>query len=169
MDVKEIRGKASREDMDMGGMQVRMVVGNGKAYMQQGDMRKDLPPEMKLEMEKALFRDPNFIVFNAATQQGVKLRGLKPTAEGGVSYDTLEIISPDGDVYKLLLDPKSHQIAKMLYAEEQQQAHDELGDYRVVEGVSFPSSSEHDVGGRQMDVQYDKITLNPKLAPDLFQ
>ena len=111
VEIREIRGKATREDIDMGGMQVRQVLANGKAYVQQGEMHKDMPPDMKLEMEKARFRDPNFIVLNA-TQPGVKLRGLGPTADGGVSYDTLEVISPEGDVYKLLLDPKTHQIAQ---------------------------------------------------------
>jgi len=169
VELKEIRGKAMREDIDMGGMTLRQVVANGKAYIQQGDMRKDMPPEMKLEMEKAQFRDPNFIVLNAATQQGVKLRGLKPTAEGAISYDTLEVISPEGDVYTLLLDPKTHQIAKMLYSAEQRTNHDELGDYRVVDGVSFPFKFKHEAGGQQVDIQYDKVTVNPKLTPDLFQ
>ncbi|HEX9101239.1 MAG TPA: pitrilysin family protein, partial [Polyangia bacterium] len=168
VEVKEIRGKAMREDIDMGGMQLRQVMANGKAYVQQGDMRKDMPPEMRLEMEKAQFRDPNFIVLNA-TQSGVKVRGLKPTADGGVSYDTLEVISPEGDVYKLLLDPKTHQVAKMEYAAEQHQVHDNLGDYRIVDGVSFPFKFKHEAGGQQVDLQYDKVTVNPKLPNDLFQ
>jgi zinc protease len=168
VDVKEIRGKALREDIDMGGMVLRQVMANGKAYIQQGEMRKDMPPDMKLEMEKAQFRDPNFIVLNA-TQPGVKVRGLKSTLDGGVAYDTLEIISPDGDVYKVLLDPKSHQLAKMQYAAEQRQVHDDLGDYRVVDGVSFPFKFKHEAGGQQVDIQYDKVTVNPKLGADLFQ
>ncbi|HEY2743163.1 MAG TPA: pitrilysin family protein [Polyangia bacterium] len=168
VDVKEIRGKASREEMDMGGMQVKIVVGNGKAYMQQGDMRKDAAPEMRAELEKALFRDPNFIVLNAL-QPGVKIRGLKPTAIGAVSYDTLEIISVEGDAYRLFLDPKSHQVTRMQYLEEQKQVTDELGDYRIVEGVSFPFKFQHGSSGQQVDIQYDKIVVNPKLAADLFQ
>jgi hypothetical protein len=168
VEVKEIRGKAMREDIDMGGMALRQVIGNGKAYIQQGDMRKDMPPEMKLEMEKAQFRDPNFIVLNAL-QPGVKVRGLKPTAEGGVSYDTLEVISTEGDVYKLLLDPKSHQVVKMWYAAEAKQVHDDLGDYRIVDGISWPFKFKHEAGGQQVDIQYDKVTVNPKLSPDLFQ
>ncbi len=168
VEMKEIRGKAMREDIDMGGMQLRQVMANGKAYVQQGDMRKDMPPEMKLEMEKAQFRDPNFIVLNA-THPGVKVRGLKPTADGGVTYDTLEIISPEGDVYKLLLDPKTHQVAKMEYAAEQRQVHDALGDYRVVDGISWPFKFKHEAGGQEVDIQYDKLTVNPKLSNDLFQ
>ncbi len=168
VEVREIRGKATREDIDMGGMQLRQVIANGKAYVQQGEMRKDMPPEMKLEMEKAQFRDPNFIVLNA-TKPGVKLRGLTPTAAGGVSYDTLEVISPDGDVYKLLLDPKTHHIAKMQYAAEQHEVHDELSDYRIIDGVAFPFRFKHEAGPQKVEIQYDKVTVNPKLSPDLFQ
>ena len=168
VEVKEIRGKAMREDIDMGGMQIRQVMANGKAYIQQGEMRKDMPPEMKLEMEKSQFRDPNFILLNA-TMPGAKVRGVTPTAEGGVSYDTMEIISPDGDVYKLLLDPKTHQVARMEYAAEQKEVHDTLGDYRVVDGVSFPFKFKHEAGGQEVDIQYDKVTVNPKLSADLFQ
>jgi zinc protease len=168
VELKEIRGKALREDIDMGGMAVRQVVANGKAYVQQGDKRMDMPPDKKLEMEKGQFRDPNFIVLNAL-QPGAKLRGLPQTTDGGVSYDTLEVISPDGDVYKLLLDGKTHQVVKMLYLEEQQQARDELGDYRIVDGVSFPFKLKHDNGQAHVDIQYDKVTVNPKLTNDLFQ
>ena len=168
VEMKEIRGKAMREDIDMGGMALRQVVGFGKAYVQQGDKRMDMPPDKKLEMEKGQFRDPNFIVLNAL-QPGAKLRGLPRTTDGGVSYDTLEVISPDGDVYKLLLDPKTHQVARMLYLEEQQQARDELGDYRIVDGVSFPFKLKHDTGQARVELQYDKIVVNPKLGNDLFQ
>jgi len=151
-----------------GGMLIRQVMANGKAYIQQGEMRKDMPPEMKLEMEKSQFRDPNFILLNA-TMPGAKVRGVRPTAEGGVSYDTMEIISPDGDVYKVLLDPKTHQVARMEYAAEQKEVHDTLGDYRVVDGVSFPFKFKHEAGGQEVDIQYDKVTVNPKLSADLFQ
>ncbi|MGZ3443935.1 MAG: M16 family metallopeptidase, partial [Polyangia bacterium] len=101
VEVKEVRGKASREDMDMGGMTVRQVVANGKAFIMQGDKRMDAPPDVRAELQKSLFRDPNFIVLNAL-QPGAKLRGLKPTAEGAVSFDTLEVISPEGDLHRLL-------------------------------------------------------------------
>ena len=44
-----------------------------------------------------------------------------------------------------------------------------LGDYRIVEGVSFPFKFKHDAGGQEVDIQYDKVTINPKLGNDLFQ
>ena len=168
VNVREIRNKALREDIDMGGMQVRQVVANGKAFVMQGSMRKDLPPDATAEMLKAPFHDPNFILFNAL-QPGSKVRGLNPTAEDGVSYDTVQVISPEGDLVTLLLDPKTHHVTKMRYLEEQKQANDNLGDYRIVDGVSFPFKLKHEVGGQLLEMQYDKVTVNPKLTPDLFQ
>ncbi|MDB4966841.1 MAG: peptidase domain protein [Myxococcales bacterium] len=169
VDTKEIRGKATREDIDMGGMQVTQVYAEGKGYLKQGDRRMDMPPDMKLEMQKAVFRDPNFIVLNAIQEKGAKVRGLKTTTEGGVSYETVEIISPEGDVFKLLLDPKTHHVARMLYAAEGHQIHDELADYRVVEGVSFPFKYKHEAGPQKVEIDYDKIVVNPKLSPDVFK
>jgi zinc protease len=168
VELHQIRGKAMREDIDMGGIPVRQVFVDGKGYLQKGEQRTDMPPDMKLEMQKAEFRDPNFIVLNA-TMPGAKVRGLRPTSDGGVSYDTLEVISPDGDVYRLLLDPKSHQIAKMQYAAEAKQVRDELGDYRVVDGVAFPFKLKHDAGDRKVELEYDKIVVNPKIAADTFK
>jgi zinc protease len=169
VEIKEIRGKASREDIDMGGMVIRQVYADGKGYLQQGERRMDLPPEAKLEMQKGIFRDPNFIVLNAATQNGAKVRGLKPTADGGVSYDTLEVISPEGDLYRLLLDPKTHQVVKVNYAEEGKPASDELRDYRVVDGVAFPFKLIHVAGDQKAEIDYDKVEVNPKLSPDVFK
>ena len=47
--------------------------------------------------------------------------------------------------------------------------HDELGDYRIVDGVSFPFKFKHDNGRIRVDIQYDKVSVNPKLTNDLFQ
>jgi hypothetical protein len=127
----------------------------------------DMPADKKLEMEKEEFRDPNFIVLNAL-EPGAKVRGLKPISDGGVSYDALEVMSPEGDVYTLLLDPKSHQLTKLQYAAEQQQIRDELGDYRVIDGISFPFKLKHEAGPQKVEIEYDKIVVNPKIASDAF-
>jgi hypothetical protein len=169
VDTKEIRGKAMREDIDMGGMQVSQVYADGKGYLKQGEKRMDMPPDMKLEMQKTMFRDPNFILLNAAQDRAAKVRGLKPTYEGGVSYETLEIISPEGDVFSLLLDPRTHHVARMNYASEGRQVHDELGDYRVVDGVAFAFKYKHEAGPQKVELDYDKIVVNPKLSPDVFK
>ena len=168
VETRELRGKAMREDIDMGGMQISQVFADGKGYLKQGDKRMDMPPEMALEMQKAAFRDPNFIVLNAL-QPNAKLRGLLPVSDGGVSYDQLEVIAPDGDMFHLLLDPKTHQVVKMQYAAEGKQVHDELGDYRVVDGISWPFKFKHESGPQKVEIAYDKIVVNPKLAPDTFK
>jgi zinc protease len=168
VETNEIRGKAMREDLDMGGMVVRQVFANGKGYVRQGERTMDMPPEMAGEMEKASFRDPNFIVLNA-TEPKAKVRGLKPISQGGKSYDVLEVISPAGDVTRVLLDPKSHLVARLEYDSERGQVHDELDDYKMVNGVSFPFKMKHEAGNQKVEIEYDKIVVNPKLSPDTFK
>ena len=46
---------------------------------------------------------------------------------------------------------------------------DALGDYRIVDGVTFPFKFKHEAGTQEIDIQYDKMTVNPKLPSDLFQ
>ena len=45
---------------------------------------------------------------------------------------------------------------------------DDLGDYRVVDGIAFPFKFKHEMGGQKVEIDYDKVTVNPKLSPDLF-
>lgn len=168
VDSKEIRGKAMREELDMGGMVVTQVFADGKGFVRQGERSMDMPPEMVQEMEKASFRDPNFIVLNA-TGPKVKLRGLKPTKVGDKTYDAFEVISPAGDVTRLLLDPKTHLLARLEYDTEHGPVHDEVGDYKVVGGVPFPFKMVHEAGNQRSEIEYDKIVVNPKLSPDTFK
>ena len=137
--------------------------------MQQGDKRMDMPPDMKLEMEKAQFRDPNFIVLNAL-QPGAKLRGLPQTTDGGVTYDTLEVISPEGDVYKLLLD-RQDASGRQDAATSRSRSRRTTSSATTASSTACRSrsSSSTTTGGQQVDIQYDKVTVNPKLANDLFQ
>jgi hypothetical protein len=147
---------------------VQVYVPGKRAFLRQGDKQMDMPAEMKAEMERAQFRDPLFILPHALGA-GVKVRGIRPVTEGGVTYDAFEVVSPGKDVTRVLLDPKSHLVVRLLYSAEGKQVRDELGDYRAVEGVQLPFRAKHDTGEEKLDLGYEKIELNPKLAPDLFQ
>jgi len=169
VEVRQLVDQAMREDVDLGTMRMVQVFVPGKrGFLRQGDKQMDMPAEMKAEMERATFRDPLFILVHASAP-GAKVRGLKPIVDGGVTYDAFEVVSPKNDVTRVLLDPKSHLPARLVYSAEGKQVRDELGDYRVVEGVELPFRAKHDTGDEKIDISYDKIELNPKLAPDLFQ
>jgi hypothetical protein len=166
---RELVGQAVREDFGFGPMRMTQVFVPGKrALMRQGDKQQDMPSDQKAEMERAMFRDANFILVHAS-QPTARVRGLKPITENGTTYDAFEVLSPTNDITKVLLDPKTHQIARLLYAAEGHQVREEYGDYRILDGVSFPFHIKEDTGEQLIEVIYDKVTVNPKLAPALFE
>jgi hypothetical protein len=169
LELRERVDEAAREDLQMGPIRLTQIFVPGKrAIVRQGDKQMDMPAEMKAEMEKNFYRDPNFILLHAQ-QPAAKLRGLKPITDGGVTYDAFEIISPENEVTRLLLDPKTHLIAKMMFASNGKQVRLSFGDYRILDGVSYAFKLIHDAGDEKLDMVYDKIEVNPKLAPELFQ
>jgi zinc protease len=167
LDIREAGGSV-REDMEMGPMRLTQVYTPSRSFVRQGDKEIDMPPDMKAEMQKAMFRDPNFILTNAQ-QPNTKLRGSRSVSVGDVNFEAFDVISPDNDVTRVLLDPKTHLISRLVYVSEGKEVHDDLGDYRIQEGVSFPFKLKHDTGAEKLEVVYDKVGFNPDLPPSLFQ
>ena len=161
-------GKASREELSIGPMKMVQVFADGKGFMKQGDKVQDLPPEMAAAMQKSLWRDPNFILLHAA-EPGAQVRALKAVVDKGVRYDVLEVIAPDGEPTRVLLDGKTHLIARLQYKEDEKEAADELGDYKPEGGVAFPrKTTRTGAGGARLEIAYEKIELNRGLKPALF-
>jgi hypothetical protein len=167
--IRLIRGQAIRQDMDLGGQPIALVFADGKGVIHSGVRVMLMPPDAAAEMRKSLFRDEKFIVYNAATDPNARVRGLKPEAAGGVTYDIVEVISPENDITRLWLDQKTHLVARMTYTEDGKPVTDELGDYRVVEGIKFPFATKHEAEIQKVEVSYKSIDVNPKLSPDLFK
>lgn len=167
LEIRELVGTV-REDLEMGPMRMTQVYSPSRSFVRQGDKEIVMPPDMKAEMQKAMFRDPNFILTNALLPN-TKLRGSRSIGIGNVSFDVFDVISPDNDVTRVLLDPKTHQIARLVYVSEGKEVHDELGDYRIQEGVSFPFKLKHDTGSEKLDIVYDKVEVNPTLPQSLFE
>jgi hypothetical protein len=163
VELKSIRGRAVREDVDLNGVLIKQVIIDGGGYVQQADRRIDLPPEML----KVIFRDPNFIALNAL-QPRARVRGKPQTALDSVTYDLVEVISPEGDLYKLYFDLKTHYLVRMRYLIDGRATIDDLSDYRVIDGVAFPFKLLH-YADQKIDIAYDKIVVNPKLVPETFQ
>jgi hypothetical protein len=169
VEVRLIRGQAVRQDMDIGGQQMTIAFGNGKGVIRSGARTMAMPPDAATELRKSLFRDEKFIVLNAATDPNAKVRGLKPVGYGGVTYDIVEVISPENDITRLWLDQKTHLIGRLSYTEEGKAVADELGDYRTVGGVQLPFKTRHEAEIQKVEVTYKSIDVNPKLSPDLFK
>jgi hypothetical protein len=163
-----VPGRASREELSVGPVKMVQVFADGKGFMKQGDVVRDLPPEMTSAMQKGLWRDPNFILLHAG-QPGASVRGLKPLSEKGVRYDVLEVTSPDGELTRILLDAKTHLIARLMYREDEKDSADELADYKPEGGVAFArKTTRTGAGGARLEISYDKIELNPGLEPKIF-
>jgi zinc protease len=163
-----VPGKASREEISIGPLKIVQVVSGDKAFVKQGDKIMDLPPDMVSSMQRGLWRDPNFILLHAG-QPGAKSRGLKPVSEKGAKYDVLEVVAPDGEITRVLLDAKTHLIARLVYSEEHKESVDELKDYAPEGGIAFPrKATRTGHGGEKLEISYDKIELNRGLGDNLF-
>jgi zinc protease len=164
----QVPGKSARQDISMGPMKMQQIFSDGKAWMKQGDKVMELPSEVATQMKKGLLRDPNFILLYA--QEGkLKARALPPVTDGGVKYDAVELIGPDGDKTEVLLDSKTHLIARFDYKEEGKSARQSFGDYRKEGGIAVPHKIQQSGEGTTMEVVYDKVTINPSLPATTFK
>jgi zinc protease len=168
VDEWQVPGTGSRQDLGVGAMKVTQVYAGGRGWVRQGEKKMDMPPQIAAQMQKGIWRDPNFILQNAA-QPGAKVRALGPQKDGQASFDGLAVIAPSGDITKLWLDPKTHLIARMIYADDGKESRDDLSDYKSEAGVAFPRKILHDGGGQKLEVAYEKIEVNAKLPDDLFK
>jgi zinc protease len=164
----QVPGKSARQDINMGPMKVQQILADGKAWVKQGDKVMELPPPMAAQLQKGLLRDPNFILLYA--QEGkLKARALPPVTDGGVKYDAVELIGPDGETTEVLLDPQTHLIARFDYKEEGKSTRQSFGDYRKEGGIAVPHKVKQSGEGGDMEVTYDKVTINPNLPATTFK
>ncbi len=168
-DEYQLPGKsAARQEMKVGAFSVVQIVANGKAFAKAGDKVQELPADAADVLRRGLWRDPNFILLYAS-QPKAKVRGLAPIADGGSKFDALEVISPDGEATKLLLDPKTHLISRILYSMDGKEVRVEMSDYKPEGGVAFPRKVSQSGEGQKMEISYDKVEVNKGLSPSLFQ
>jgi zinc protease len=163
-----VPGKSVREDISVGPGKVTQIFDTGKAFMRQGDKVFDLPPPAATSMLRNLWRDPNFILLHASAP-GAKVRALPPVTDGGVKYDALTLVSPDGEPTRVLLDPKTHLIARLVYTDDGKEVRDELADYQSEGTIPFPHKVVHLGDGQKIEVTYDKIVVNKGLPADVFK
>jgi predicted Zn-dependent peptidase len=158
-------GKAAREDVQIGPRAVSQVVPpDGPPFKRQGSDAVNLPQAAAAAMRRAIARDPNYILANAA--RGT-VRAEAPVREGGTTYDVLTVIV-DGEPTTLWLDPKTHLPVRLLYTENGREIRDELSDYRPVGGVLVPFRIVGRRAGETLDLSYDSVELTqPSL--DLFK
>jgi zinc protease len=163
-----VPGKAVRAEISVGPGKVIQVFADGKAFMREGARVVDLPPQAAVQMQRGLWRDSNVILLHAS-QPGVTVRALPAVTEGASHYDALSIVPPDGEATRVLLDAKTHLIARIEYSEDGKPMREDLTDYRPEAGIHFPRKVSHSGNGQSIEISYDKIEVNKGLPPDTFK
>src|SRR5262249_5212157 len=130
LDEYQVPGKSARQEIGMMGMKLAQIAADGKVTMLQGAQKQELPAPMQRAALRSLWRDPNFILIYAS-QPKATVRALPPIKDGAATFDAIEVTSPDGDATRVLFDPKTHLIARMIYEEDGKSARIELSDYRA--------------------------------------
>jgi hypothetical protein len=160
-------GKSMRQDISLGPGTVSQVLADGKAFIKQGPQTQDLPPKMAASMKKDLWRDGNFVLWNAS-QAGVKVRALPAVTDGKLKFDALAVVSPEGDLTKLLLDPQTHLISRVLYGDDGKEARDDYFDYKPEAGIQFSRKQTHTGGDQKFEMEVEKVKVNKDLPKDAF-
>ncbi len=168
LDQWVVPGRGNREELTVGPLKIVKVVADGKGYMKQGDKVMDMPPPVADKAMKGMWRQADLILMHAASPE-VKVRGLPQATDGGIAYDVLEVVAPDGEATRLWLDAKTHLIARLTYTADEMPAREEFADYATQGGIQVARTARVEVGDAvKIDVKFESVEVNPKLAPTLF-
>jgi zinc protease len=162
-----VPNKAVREDLSLGPGTVSQVYADGQGFVKEAGRVVDLPAGAAQSMKSGLFRDVNFILLNAM-QPGARVRANPPVTEGKTKYESLTVVAPDGEPTQVLLDPLTHQIARLLYSEEGKPVREDFDKYKPEGGISFAHHAIHEGEGQRLELEYDKIQVNKGLPKDAF-
>jgi zinc protease len=163
-----VPGHGLREEMEMGPMKIVKVLADGKGFMKQGDQVADMPPPIVEQAKKGLWRNADLILKNAS-DPGAVVRGLGSVTDGGATFDGLEVVAPDGEITRLLLDPKTHLIARLSYQHDQDRAEQEYTNYQPAAGVAIARSVKVAVGDKmKLELAYEKVEVAAAVSPSVF-
>jgi hypothetical protein len=167
VDEFQLPGKATRQDITIGPGTVVQIFVDGKGFVREAGKVTELTAAAATTLRRGLFRDPNFILLHAG-DRGAKVRARPQMTEQGTAYDVLEVIAPDGDAVRLVLDPKTHLIRRMDYRDADREVREELSDYRQENGIAFPRRFHHVEKDERIDLLFDRIEINKGLPKDVF-
>jgi len=158
------------QEMKMGEMLLSKQVYNG----QEGwvEAMGGVQPVTGTDLEK--MRDgarlfPELFYFTPGFQ--TSLEGIE-SIDGKKAY-RLNIVYPSGNVdteyYQVSSGLKIRKISRIQTPEQTVENITDYGDYRPVEGVKFPFHINQRVTDQNIDIQVDKIEINPEVDPALFK
>ncbi len=155
--------RSVRVDMTIGNQTLIQVLGEKGGYIENAGRRQPLPEGLLAQMRRALWREPHFVLANAL-RDGKDLR-----LDGAL----LELTAPGDQPIQLRIDPKTRDLLEIHFTEEDKPGLDRLSDYRLIEGGGGLRAPFHAVrqsgAGDLLDITYDKIVLDEKPDPKLFE
>jgi zinc protease len=160
-------GRGQREDVRVMGQVMSQVFVDGKGFMKVAMQAKDLPPDMSAALRRDLWRNPSYVVLSA-TQPGTMVRRLPQVTDGKLKLDALQVVSPEGDSLRLLLDPATHQVARVVYTEDGKETRQDLSEYKPEAGISFARKIVTQGEGERMEITIDNVQVNKGLPKDTF-
>jgi zinc protease len=128
----------------------------------------DLRPEDLADAKVQLWRDSELVLLRHR-DKGTQVRPLPEQVVDGVAYDVVQITHPDGhSAVALWLDKKTHLLARMTYADGQEEAVETFADYRPFAGIKVATSRKSRSSSGKFDSTLDSVTINPKVDPTVF-
>ena len=159
--------RGQREDISMQGQVMSQVLDGAKAFAKVAMTAKDLPADQAAGMKRELWRNGNLVVLNAVAPMA-KLRALPQVTVGKQKLDALQVVSPDGDTMRLLFDPQSHQLLRVIWTEDGKEEHQELSDYKAEGGISIARHIVMEGEGHRVELTIDKVQINKGLPKETF-
>lgn len=160
-----------REDIEVPGQgTAKMVLTATEAFVDAGGQKQDIPQQGADILRGSFWHQPEMILLRAA-EPGAILQAAGKEPIGGVDYDALVVRSADGaNEAKLLFDPKTHLIFRVVYEIDGQPTYDELGEYKAVNGlqIAHRMRTENPLFSVVLEITYTDVKVDSGLGEDVF-
>jgi zinc protease len=158
-----------RLDMTVYDVTITMVIDGRKVWQRIGDKKAlNLPPHLIDDALEGLWRDRDLILLRHL-DEGTVVQSVGKETVNGNKYDAVAIRRADGSANtRILLDPKTHLIFRLIYEEAGEVAFEEYSDYRDVNGVKFAFQQRARGSEQSFEVKVDTLLVNGGVDKTLF-
>ncbi len=157
-----------RFDVSVMNTTITMVIDKDRVWQRLGQQVQDLPPELVPEARKGLWRDRDLVLLRHL-DAGTVVQAMGKEKVGKRQYDAVLIRQADGGIEtRILLDPESRRIFRLVYVENGESAFEEYGDYREVDGLWFAFQQRAEGGDQTFDIAVDDVKVNSGVPDGTF-
>lgn len=149
---------------------IKMVIGPDNVFQALNNNNvHDLPKEMADQMREGMWRDHDLILLRHL-ESGTQVQLADKTTVGDKAYDTVVLRRPDGsDETRVLLDPKTHLIFRLLYTEGGAPGLEEYGDYKSVDGLMLPFKQHAEGAQETFDITVAEHKVNGGVPANVWE